>query len=421
MSTIVAVSSGRLPAAIAVIRLSGTEALAAARSVAGTLPSPRDARVRLLRNGAGVLLDRALILIFPGPHSATGEDIVELHCHGGRAVIDAVEGALLAYPGVRRAEPGEFTRRALTHGRIDLAEAQGLADLLSAETERQRIAAIGAAEGRITRAVRQWMDETARLAAWIEALLDFADEDDIDDSDLDDVLLGMSALAESMAVVLSEPPVERLRDGVRIVLAGPPNSGKSTLANLLADREVAIVTDIAGTTRDRIEAPVTRAGIPFVLTDTAGLTDTDDVVERIGVGRAHQAILAADILVWLGEEPPSRDDAIWLYPKADMRCDGTPPGRLAISRIDAASIERLWDILAKRAIALLPKEDALALDRRQREACGAAMDALSEPSRDPLLIAEQARIASRSLARILGLDATETMLDSLFGQFCIGK
>jgi len=252
MKTIVAVSSGRPPAAIAVIRLSGGDALAAARTIAGTLPEPRQAKVRRLRDGDGATLDRALVLVFPGPQSATGEDLVEFHCHGGRAVVDAVERALLAHPGVRRAEPGEFTRRALIHGRIDLAEAQGLADLLTAETERQRIAAIGAAEGRISAAVRGWMDRLSGLAARIEAMLDFSDEDDVGEEDLNRVHQDIVALVDDMTIVVSAPPVERLRDGLRVVLAGPPNAGKSTLINLLCEREVAIVTPIAGTTRDRI-------------------------------------------------------------------------------------------------------------------------------------------------------------------------
>lgn len=418
MKTIVAVSSGRPPAAIAVIRLSGGDALAAARTIAGTLPEPRQAKVRRLRDGDGATLDRALVLVFPGPQSATGEDLVEFHCHGGRAVVDAVERALLAHPGVRRAEPGEFTRRALIHGRIDLAEAQGLADLLTAETERQRIAAIGAAEGRISAAVRGWMDRLSGLAARIEAMLDFSDEDDVGEEDLNRVHQDIVALVDDMTIVVSAPPVERLRDGLRVVLAGPPNAGKSTLINLLCEREVAIVTPIAGTTRDRIEAPVTRHGIPFVLTDTAGLTVTEDAVERIGVARAEEAIAGADILLWLDDAPPPRE-AIWLLAKADERSGRD--GRLPIARDDAASIETLWGRIVESAVALLPREDELSFDRSQRDAAVAAIAALEGRADDALVLAEQLRVAAKALATILGVDATEAMLDALFGKFCIGK
>lgn len=419
MTTIVAVSSGRPPAAIAVVRLSGPAAFAAAAALAGTLPSPREARVRRLTDAAGVTLDHALVLIFPGPRSATGEDLVEFHCHGGRAVVDAVEAALLAQPSVRRAEAGEFTRRALTNGRIDLAEAQGLADLLSAETERQRVAAIGAVEGRVSRAVRGWMDRIAGLAARVEAMLDFSDEDDVGEENMAAIRRAIDALADDVAAVLAAPPVERLRDGVRVVLAGPPNAGKSTLINLLAQREAAIVTPIAGTTRDRIDVPVMRDGVPFVLSDTAGLTESDDVVERIGVERAAAAVREADILLWLDDVPPPRE-AIWLLSKADLRSSDRDD-RLPVAQDDDASIERLWERLSTHAASLLPREDQLALDRRQRAACGLALAGLREGADDPLIVAEQLRAAARALGTILGLDATEAMLDSLFGTFCIGK
>ena len=287
MDTIFAVSSGRPPAAIAILRVSGPGAIAAATAMAGSLPPPRMGGVRLLRDTDGSALDRALVLVFPAPASATGEDVVELHCHGGRAVVTAIEHALAGFPGLRAAEPGEFTRRALTNGRIDLAQAEGLADLLNAETERQRIAAIGAVEGLIGRSVRGWLAGIALLAARVEATLDFADEDDVaGQGDTIDAVVGeMRALAALIDRAIDAPPVDRLRDGVRVVLAGPPNSGKSTLLNLLAEREAAIVTPIAGTTRDRIDVALQRGGVPYVVTDTAGLTATDDVVERIG-GRA---------------------------------------------------------------------------------------------------------------------------------------
>ncbi|MDQ2891657.1 MAG: tRNA uridine-5-carboxymethylaminomethyl(34) synthesis GTPase MnmE, partial [Pseudomonadota bacterium] len=380
------------------------------------------ARVRAVRAADGTLLDRALVLAFPAPRSATGEDLVELHCHGGRAVIDAVEAALLANPGVCRAEPGEFTRRALVNGRIDLAEAQGLADLLAAETERQRVAAIATAEGRISRAVHAWMDRLSQLAAQVEAMLDFADEDDVDDTGIDALRHDCGRLADEIARVLDAPPVERLRDGIRVVLAGPPNSGKSTLINLMSERDVAIVAPIAGTTRDRIEAPVTRNGIPFVLTDTAGLTDTDDVIERMGVERTVAAIALADILVWLDDQPPQRD-AIWVLPRADEGARGAMASsdRITVARDDAESIARLWDAVVEHASALIPRESDLSLDRRQRSACQTAADALRERADDPLIIGESLRSASTALASILGIDATEAMLDSLFGQFCIGK
>ena len=424
METIFALSSGAAPAGIGVIRISGPDAFAAVQHMAGSLPPPRTARVRALRDGAGALLDRALVLIFPGPATATGEDLAELHCHGGRAVIAALLAALRRQPGLRPAVAGEFTRRALANGRIDLAEAAGLADLLSADTERQRVAALAAAEGLVSLRVRGWLDRLAMLAAMIEAQLDFADEDDVETGDaaLASVRAGKQALIADLRDVLGNPPVERLRDGIHVVLAGPPNSGKSTLINLLSQRELAIVSPIAGTTRDRIEASVTRDGLVYVLTDTAGLTTTDDPIERIGVTRAEAAMARADVLLWLGDNAPPAPDAIWVRGRADE------PGRatvaaadLDVAQSDPASIESLWRLIATRAEGMMPRSDALAFRESERQACRDALRMLDEDEHDPILIGEQLRLATRALATILGVDATETMLDALFGQFCIGK
>lgn len=425
MDTIFAVSSGRPPAAIAVLRVSGPRAFAAVAAIAGPLPEPRRAALRGLRDADGALLDRALIINFPGPATATGEDLVELHCHGGRAVVAAVERALAACTGLRPAEPGEFTRRALMNGRIDLTEAEGLADLLEAETETQRVAALSAAEGRVSRAVRDWMDRIAMLSARIEAMLDFSDEDDVasDAAALDAVQAGIAALADEIATVVHAPPVERLKDGVRVVIAGPPNAGKSTLINLLGEREAAIVSPISGTTRDRIEVHVTRGGVAYVLTDTAGLTETLDPIEAIGVARATNAVAAADILVWMDDAPPPRADAIWVHARADVAGrEDMPDGRaLALAQSDAGSVERLWSVLADHAAALLPRIDAMPLRREQQRLCGIALAALQHSSPDPLIMGEHLREARLSLASVLGIDATETMLDALFGRFCIGK
>ncbi len=426
-STIFAVSSGRPPAAISIIRVSGPAAISAATQLACALPRPREARIRTLRDLRGEILDRALVLVFPGPATATGEDLVELHCHGGRAVVAAVEAALAELPDMRPAEPGEFTRRALVHGRIDLTEAEGLADLLEAQTERQRVAAMGAVEGRVSARIRDWLDRATGMAARAEAMLDFAEEDDVpvDAASLDRLKADMDALAVEMLEEVERPPVDRLHDGLRIVLGGPPNSGKSTLLNLLCEREAAIVSPIAGTTRDRIEAGVVRNGIAYLLVDTAGLAEaTNDVVEAIGIGRAEEAILAADILLWLADTPPPRDDAIWLHTRADLAGREALPGgkQLAVRQDDALSVAAVWDTIAARAESLLPRSDGPALKRHQQEQCRAAAVALSlAPSSDLLLIAEHLRVARGRLSDLLGVSATEAMLDALFGRFCLGK
>ncbi|WP_380788502.1 tRNA uridine-5-carboxymethylaminomethyl(34) synthesis GTPase MnmE [Sphingomonas sp. R86521] len=424
MDTIFATSSGRPPAAIAVIRISGPRAFAAAERLAGVLPEPRRASLRALREG-DTLLDRSLVLVFPGPATATGEDLVEFHCHGGRAVIAAVEAALTRIEGLRLAVAGEFTRRALANGRIDLAEAEGLADLLEAETEGQRRAALDATEGRVSLAIRGWMDRAAMLSARVEAMLDFADEDDVDSdaAAFAAIRAGATELAADIATVIDAPPVERLKDGLRVVIAGPPNSGKSTLLNLLGDRDAAIVSPISGTTRDRIDVPVTRRGIAYVLTDTAGLVGTDDPIEAIGVARAEDAIRLADIVLWLGDARPPRDDAIWVHARADVvGRENVPAGRaFAVAQADCGSGERVWGALHDRAIGMLPHDDALALKREQRLRCADAIAALRDPTNDPLILGEALRQARMALAAILGLDATGEMLDALFIRFCIGK
>jgi tRNA modification GTPase len=425
MDTIFAVSSGRPPAAIAVVRISGPDARMAAERLAGALPAPRRASLRALRGNDGAVLDRALVLVFPAPATATGEDLVEFHCHGGRAVIAAIEHALGRMPGLRPAMAGEFTRRALANGRIDLAEAEGLADLLEAETEGQRVAALAATEGRVSAAVRGWMDRTAMLSARVEAILDFSDEDDVDSdvATMNGLREDVVRLAMDIASVVDAPPVERLKDGLRVVIAGPPNSGKSTLLNLLGEREAAIVSAISGTTRDRIEVPVTRGGVAYVLIDTAGLVGTDDPIEAIGVARAKDAIAAADILLWLGDDRPTRTDAIWVHARADAPGREQVPAEraFAIARNDAGSIARVWAALRSRASALLPRADAIVLKREQRARCVSAVEALRMSTADPLILGEHLRQARVALAGVLGLDATAEMLDALFTRFCIGK
>jgi tRNA modification GTPase len=426
MDTIYAPSTGLPPAAIAIVRISGPTALQAAQALAGDLPAPREARVRTLRDPAsGDHLDRALVLVFPGPATATGEDLVELHLHGGRAVVAAVETALAKQPGLRRADPGEFTRRALTNGRIDLAEAEGLGDLLTAETELQRRAALSMADGALSRRIAGWRAALLGLAAQLEASLDFSDEADVSPALLDDVRRAAQSVASDIAAVLATPTVERLRDGVRVVLAGPPNSGKSSLLNALAQREAAIVSPIAGTTRDRIEVSVARDGIPFVITDTAGLrSTTDDAIERIGIARADEAIAAADLVLWLGDDVPPAPGMTWLHGRADLPDRAvTPAGpMLAVSALQHETMAALWQMIASKAAALIPKPGDPAFNARQAEHCRNAVEALADVSSDDeLVIADALRRANTALARITGHVGVESMLDALFGKFCIGK
>lgn len=431
MDTIFALSSGAPPAAIAVVRISGPGAFTALLSLlgGGATPAPRVASVRSLRDPAsGESLDRALVLTFPAPATATGEDLVELHLHGGRAVVRAVEGALAALTGLRPAEAGEFTRRALANGRIDLAQAEGLGDLLSAETELQRRAALAVAEGGLSRDVDHWRRRLIAAAARIEAALDFSDEMDVDadDATLRSVRAEARAVADEIAAALSAPRSERLRDGIRVVLAGPPNSGKSTLLNAMAGRDAAIVSPIAGTTRDRIEVPVSHGGLPFVLTDTAGLREGGaDAIERIGIDRAAQAIASADIVLWLGDEAPKDAGWIWLRTRMDqLGRDVSLAGQhLAVSAKTGVGMAALWSLLVGRARDMIPGPGDAVLNARQASWCAEALSALIDAADAPdeLIVADSLRRANLSLARITGEVGVEAMLDALFSRFCIGK
>jgi tRNA modification GTPase len=287
--TIFAVSSGAPPAAIAMMRISGPDADTALNALTTkNLPEPRYAALRMLRAGDD-LLDTALVIRFPGPDTATGENIVELHLHGGRATIAAVTAALAQIPGLRPAEPGEFTRRAFENGRIDLSAAEGLSDLLAAETEHQRRSALTMASGGLSRVVERLRGELLAASARVEAAIDYADEDDV--SPWPERSAVLEAMAVQIDALLANPPAERLRDGVRVAITGPPNAGKSTLLNVLVSREAAIVSPIAGTTRDVIEVPVVLRGLPFLFIDTAGLrNETGDSIEAIGISRAEAIV-----------------------------------------------------------------------------------------------------------------------------------
>ncbi|MBB6426382.1 tRNA modification GTPase [Sphingopyxis sp. JAI128] len=406
-------------------------------ALAGRLPPARRASLALLTDAAGAPLDRALLLWFPGPATATGEDLAELHLHGGRAVVAAVEAALGAIDGLRRAEPGEFTRRAFENGRIDLAEAEGLADLLAAETESQRVQALGMASGHVSRAVAGWQERLLGLMAGAEAELNFADEDDVEvvESAAQRLISGMRGLADELGEWLVRPAADVIAEGLSVVIAGPPNAGKSTLINALAQRELAIVSPIEGTTRDVIETPLALDGIAMRFSDTAGIrTEGADAIETIGIGRAKAAVEAADILLWLGppKEAPKHPRAILVAAQADRwkgdaaaeaeaaRCD------LTLSAATGAGMDKLHDYIVEMARTLLPREGEAALRQRQRAALAEAKDWLlieadSREAGDLILLAERLRLAAAALDRITGRAGVEEMLDTLFGRFCIGK
>lgn len=423
--TIFALSSGSPPAAIAVLRISGPAAAGALELLGTNLSPPREAVVRTLRDPAdGTVLDRALVLFMPGPGSATGEDCLELHLHGSRAVVAAVERVLAADEGMRRAEPGEFTRRAFANGRIDLAEAEGLADLLAAETELQRRNAQALAAGALSISVEAWRESVLTLAAAVEANLDFSDEDDVDEMPPDFAARCLSLAAE-MADWLEAPRAETLREGFRVVIAGPPNSGKSSLFNALVEDEAAIATPIAGTTRDVLARPVALSGVPFVFADTAGLrAKTDDHVERLGIERARNELDRADLVLWLGAEGEGPVDAWEIEAMIDLtdHTAKTAP-RHRVSSTTGEGIADLRSDLVGHARAAMPRPGQVAVSRRQADLIGDARDPVLAAAElaDPLLVAEHLRNARLAFDRLTGKAATEDMLDALFGRFCIGK
>ena len=424
MDTIFALSSGRPPAAVSVIRVSGPRAHQAGTEIAGTLPEARTAAVRELRHPrSGQPLDQALVLRFDSPASSTGEDVVEFQCHGGRAVVDAVLDVLTSFEQLRPAQPGEFTRRAFENGRIDLTEAEGLADLLEAETETQRKAALALAGGGLRKQVSDWQQRLLGLSAEAERAIDYDESDELVDPSLQ---RACGALADELRSWLSRPRTERLNDGVRVVVAGPPNAGKSSLLNAIVGEERAIVTAVPGTTRDHIEVPLSLGGVPILLTDTAGLRDSADGVEAIGIARAASLIEAADVLVWLGEQDdaPPHPRVIEVYPKSDLADRlPAPEGGLLVSSVTGEGVNDLLRRVEDCVRGLLPSEDAISLNRRQALHIGEAADglALAREASDLVLLAEHLRVARAAFDRLTGRAGIEDVLDALFSRFCLGK
>ena len=422
--TIFALSSGRPPAAVAVIRISGPRAHPAAAALCGALPEPRHAALRKLSDPkTGELLDDALVLRFDAPASASGEDVVEFQCHGGRAVVDAVLQRLADQPGLRLAEPGEFTRRAFDNGRIDLTQAEGLADLLEAETEAQRKAALAMAEGGLRSHIEVWRDRLVALSARAEQAIDYADEDGSEDDSA--LRRDCTDFADDLESWLERPRAEPLKDGVRIVVAGPPNAGKSSLVNVIAGSERAIVSTVPGTTRDHIELPLALAGLPVLLTDTAGLRESGDAVEAIGIARAAALIDTADVLVWLGDGPsPPHPRTVRVHARADLpeRADH-PADRIAVSAVTGSGVSELLHRLTALAAALLPGEDAIALNRRQALHLARARDIITQAtqSTDLAVLANGLRQARGELDQLSGRAGIEDVLDALFSRFCLGK
>ena len=436
--TIYALATPAGRSGVAVVRISGADARTAlAALTARDLPPPRVATLRRLIGKDDVPIDDALALWFPAPHSFTGEDVAELHLHGGPAVIAATLAALSVQQGLRLAEPGEFTRRAFDNDKLDLAQVEGIADLIAAETEMQRRQALRQAEGALSRRLEAWRTDLARVLARLEAYIDFPDED-LPQQLLASINLEIQQIAETLGAELAGHAAERLRDGLTIAILGAPNVGKSSIINKLVQREAAIVSSIAGTTRDVIEVRMDVAGYPVTLADTAGLRATADEIEAEGVRRALNRAEHADLKLlvfdggtWPASDPETAklidDQAICVVNKADLLREPQPvavEGRAALklSCKTGLGLDTLVGEIAARAKEAM-SGGAVLTRARHRAAVAEAKAALdrAKVAGQLELKAEDLRLAVRAIGRIAGRVDVEEVLDLIFKEFCIGK
>jgi tRNA modification GTPase len=432
--TVFALSSAPGRAGIAVVRISGPGAGRALAALGGRVGRPRRAlRARLADPGTGAALDDALTLWFPGPASATGEDVAELHLHGGPAVVTAVLGALGRLDGLAPAGPGEFTRRAFHNGKLDLTEIEGLADLIAAETEIQRVQALRQLEGGLGALYDGWRTELVRCLGHVEAGVDFTDEEVPDDI----VMRSrgeIEVLRCKIAAHLDDGRRgERLRGGFAVVIAGPPNAGKSSLLNALARRDAAIVTDEPGTTRDVIDVALDLDGYPVLVSDTAGLRARAGAIEAEGIRRAEERMAGADLVLWLRDasraDPPPGPaglaaPVLEVWSKSDL--GAAPDGGMAVSVVTGAGLARLVGAISEKAAAgLAPSESPLLTRNRHRQALETAQAALARAlaagPAEVEIVAEELRAAAHALGRVTGRVDVEDVLGAIFAEFCIGK
>ncbi|MBD3849196.1 tRNA uridine-5-carboxymethylaminomethyl(34) synthesis GTPase MnmE [Bosea sp. SSUT16] len=430
-STIVALSSAPGRAGVAVLRVSGPRVRFALETTAGIIPPPRLATLRVLRDAEGQVIDRGLVLFFPGPTSFTGEDIVEFHIHGSRAVLAALLRHLTALPGLRLAEAGEFTRRAFEAGKLDLAAVEGLADLIDSETEWQRRQALRQMDGALGVLAGQWRTQLLEAMTLLAAEIDFSDEGDVEGPLHDEAMrIAASVLGSLRRALGSFAMGERVREGFVVVLAGPPNAGKSSLLNALARRDVAIVSPVAGTTRDALEVRLDLDGLPVILIDTAGLRESLDPIEVEGVRRARALLERADLVLSLrgiDSEPYRTAEEVPQIPvatKADL--GGTVlPGERAISVKNGEGLPELLAAIGEYLRGLGQGEPALLTRERHRIAVADAIAALERATKSvgapSELLAEDIRLAVMALERLVGRIGVEDVLDHLFAGFCIGK
>lgn len=427
MDTIYALATAQGKSGVAIVRVSGPLAWDAGRVLAGTLPEPRRAAVRRLTGPDGGYLDEALVLCFPEKHSFTGEQVVEFQLHGSVAVVRAVLAALSVQSGLRSAEPGEFTRRALENGRLDLTQVEGLADLIESETESQRRQALRVLSGDLGQRVTAWRRDLIRAASLLEAVIDFADED-VPVDVTPEVLELVSSVQEALGRELAGfEGAERIRSGFEVAIVGAPNVGKSTLLNALAGRDAAITSDVAGTTRDVIEVRMDLGGLAVTLLDTAGIRETVDAVEALGVARARDRAAAADLRVFLVEAGTQPDmaaepDDIILEAKADLRSDGRGISGKTGQGLDllVSEVQRKLSERASGASLVTRERHRLALSEGgQALAVASAVVADGPDSYD--IAAEEIRVAIRRLSALIGSVDVEMLLDEIFASFCLGK
>jgi len=429
--TIFALSSGRLPSGVAVVRISGPKVQFVLETIVGSIPTPRYAAYKLFRSRNGDPIDRGLGLFFPGPNSFTGEDCAEFHLHGGKAVVEKLLSEMGELHGCRIAEAGEFTRRAFSNGKMDLTIAEGLADLIAAETEGQRRLALQVASGTQRALYTEWRQRLLRARAFIEAELDFADESDVPGSVSEQVWQSLALVkSEIENHIASGKRASLLRDGLHVVIVGAPNAGKSSLLNFLAGREVAIISEEAGTTRDLLEVKLDLGGIPVYVTDTAGLRETDSSVEKIGIERARARMVDADLVLLLEDmnDPiaVASDEIPEVLWKIGTNVESADRWTYRISTKTGEGLDQLLTNLQNFAEEQIGQiEDAVPTRQRHINLLRSTVteiDRAINGTNLPLeLRAENMRLASQYLGRITGDVDVEEILDVIFSQFCIGK